>query len=252
MGETTVSGLLKAGDRTAQSAVRRLSAMPLSARDLVSDLPSPEPKRNAGSFDTIEEKASARTEELDRQCMALEATIADLRHQLRQAEENATRQSQAALERGRGEGKELAETSETVRIDALTASLARMEREQTEWLSDCEVLALQLTRAALARVLGGGENYAELISATLDRQFAQLKRELALGVRVSPIDFADAASLAELSAMHPGIPVRHDDDLASGECVIDLKLGQLDLGIPGQWQRLTSFFDELANEERPE
>jgi type III secretion protein L len=122
-----------------------------------------------------------------------------------------------------------------------------MEREQSDRLADCELLALQLARVALARILGERESYTDLVSAALGRQLAQLKRDLAVGARVSPLDFADPQSLAALAEAHAGIAVITDPDLAAGECVLDLKLGELDLGIPGQWQRLTGYFDELAD-----
>jgi flagellar assembly protein FliH len=247
-----VSGLLKAGDRTAQSAVRRLGAVPLAPRKPAAVPPAKTVDR---SFETDRREPSqrpgrnaARDEELDRQLMALEATVAELRHRLQEAEEEADTRAEEALERGLREGKEQAESGEKLRLEALRATLAEIAEAHRGRVGDCELLALQLALTALSRIFGECETRAELVSDTLAHHLTRLQRELVVGVRVSPEDFADDEALAELARAHGGIAVRPDGDLAAGECELDLKLGKIDIGLAGQWQRLSAYFDELASE----
>jgi flagellar assembly protein FliH len=247
-----VSGLLKAGDRTAQSAVRRLGAVPLAPRPAVvapSTPAAPEPEQVQAARGP--DRNSARTEELDRHCMALEAQIADLRHQLHEAEQAAETRIREALERGRDEGKEQAESGERLRLEALGNALGGIGREHGERLGDCELLALQLARTAMSRIFGEDEGrLAGQVSATLRHHLGRVQPELVVGVRVSPEDFPDEAGFAALAQEHRAVALRKDPDLASGECEIDLKLGRIDIGLAGQWQRLSAYFDELANEGR--
>ncbi len=245
-----MSGLLKAGDRTAQSAVRRLGAVPLTPRKpaavpSAAAIPVELEQREPGFRS---ERQAVRNEELDRQCMELEAEVAELRHRLKEAEEDAARRAEQALERGRREGKDAAESSEKQMLEALASALAEIGEEHRSRLNDCELLALQLARTAVSRIFGEAERPAELVSATLAHHLARMKPDLVVGVRVSPEDFRDADGLAALAQAHNGIAVHADGDLAAGECEINLKLGKIDIGLAGQWQRLSAYFDELADE----
>lgn len=243
-----MSGLLKAGDRTAQSAVRRLGAVPLAPRKPAVAAAVPAPELEQREPGPRPDRSAARNEELDRQCMELEAQVAELRHRLQEAGEAAKDGVEEALERGREEGRKQAESGEKQRLEALAEALTEIGQEHKTRLGDCELLALQLARTALSRIFGEHEALAGLVSATLAHHLAKVKPELVVGVRVSPEDFAGEAALETLTQAHGGIAVRADADLATGECEIDLKLGKIDIGLSGQWQRLSAYFDELANE----
>jgi len=251
-----VSGLLKAGDRSAQSAVQRLGAVPLALRKpATKTMPQPpEREQEAGprATDPTPERNAVHNEELDRQCMELEASVAELRHRLKQTEEDAEARIEKALDRGRQEGREEAESSERRRIEALEAALAAIRDEHRVRIGDCELLALQLARTAISRIFGEREDLAERVAATLAYHLAEVKHDLVVGVRVSSADFPDEGALSELARTHGEIVVRQDGDLAAGECEVDLKLGKIDLGLDGQWQRLSAFFDTLAQEDRRE
>lgn len=243
-----MSGLLKAGDRTAQSAVKRLGAVPLAPREPSPVLPAPERERREPEVRPGRE--AIRNDELDRQCMELEATIAELRHRLHETEAGVEARTAEALERGRQEGKAEAESGERLRLETLATALAEAGRELRARLDDCELLALQLARAAVARLFGKAEGPGELVSAALANHLTRVKPDLVVGIRVSPDDFPDEAALSTLAAGHGGLAVTADGNLESGECEIDLKLGKIDIGLGGQWERLSRYFDELANEER--
>ncbi len=233
-----MSGLLKAGDPAAMRAVRSLDAVPpATARGESNVAPShhfPEPP--------------ARDEALDRQCMELEGAIADLRHRIAQMEDEAGDREEAAFERGRQDGLDHAAGEEARRLELLGNALDKLQKDNGKFLADCELLALQLARTALGRIFGDEELNAGLVSATLAHHVASLQRDMLRQLRVSPRDFRRDDDLAALASRFPSLAVIVDETLGSGECVADLKLGTLDAGLAGQWQRLTEFFDRLAAE----
>lgn len=233
-----MSGLLKASDPAALRAVRPLDAIsPAAGRAESHIAPShvfPEPP--------------ARDEALDRQCMELEAAIADLRHRIAHMEDEAGEREDAAFERGRQDGLDHAAGEETRRLELLGNALDKLQKDNGKFLADCELLALQLARTALARIFGDEQLNAGLVTATLAHHIVSLQRDMLLQLRVSPRDFRRDDDLAALASRFPGLAVIADETLGSGECVADLKLGTLDVGLAGQWRRLSEFFDLLAAE----
>lgn len=226
-----MSGLLKAGDRSAQSAVRPLGVPATEAEPAALVLPS-----LPGADETA----------VDDYRSELEATIADLRQRLADAASDADEREDAAFERGRREGEDLATSEADKRLELLAAGIDAVLRAHEGRIAEYELLALQLARAALARVFGDEELQAQLVTQTVSRHVAALKRELVLGLRVSPRDFRSSEELAELAGRFSGLEIAQDETLDAGGCVLDLRLGVLDLGLRGQWQRLTAFFEQLA------
>jgi len=244
-----VSGVLKAGDGAALTAVRSLPVQPQAAPGHA--------MQGQGQGQAAERLPSHeapvpfldRAEELDRQCIELEAEIAELRHRLTQADPAAQQKEDAAYERGLEEGARRAHRTEDERTALAAKALDRLRQAHDGWLAEYELLALQLARTALGRVFGDERLQADLVAATLGNSLAAIRREMVVKARVSPLDFQDAAALAELSRRFPGIEITGDDGLRSGDCAVDLRLGQIDLGLEGQWGRLSAFFDTLAGEE---
>lgn len=233
--EQAVSGLFKAGDAHMQGALRPLEAALPAARQAEPfltrpDMPEPD-------------------EALDRQCIELEAAIVDLRHRIAQMETEADQREEAAFERGRQDGLDHVAGEENRRLDMLAASLERLQPTRERILADCETLALQLSRTALKRVFGEAELQADLLRATLTYHLSALQRDMVRQVRVSGRDFRSADDLATLGERFPGLAVIADDTLQPGDCKVDLRLGSLDIGLAGQWQRLSVYFDQLAQAE---
>lgn len=232
-----MSGLFKAGDARMSEAIRPLAQtchIPPRGTN-TSTLPFAEPPNAA--------------ETLDRQCIELEATIADLRNRIAEIEEEADRREDAAFERGRQDGLDHAAGEETDRLELLAASLDKLQNNNRKILAECEALAVQLARAALGGIFGDEALHADLVTATLTRHLSSLQRDMVRQLRVSSRDFRSAEELAKLTERFPGISVIYDETLASGECTADLLLGTLDAGLSGQWRRLGQFFDRLTEEE---
>ena len=251
-----MSGVLKAGDQLGQAMVRALPVplevqpaerTPFQSADFAAG-PGALHGFNANPDAVVE--MPGRAEELDRHCMELEASIADLRHQLAEADDDARTREDAAYAKGRKDGVELSVGEEEKRATLLGATLDKLRQAHAERLAEYELLALQLARAALGRIFGDQQLQAELLGATLDNHLSKIRRELILKVRLSPQDFGEEATDAYNSGRFAGLTIERDASLSSGDCEIDLRLGKIDLGLPGQWQRLCDYFDQLAQEEQ--
>ncbi|HZF46576.1 MAG TPA: FliH/SctL family protein, partial [Sphingomonadaceae bacterium] len=135
------------------------------------------------------------------------------------------------------------------RLDLLAASLEKLQPTRERLLADCEILALQLSRTALKRVFGEESLQADLLRATLTYHLSALQKDMVRQVRVSARDFRSIDDLAALGECFPGLTLIADETLEPGDCMVDLRLGALDIGLAGQWQRLSAFFDQLASSE---
>ncbi len=232
-----MSALLKAGDGQAQSAVRPLGS---AASDDLAGLVLP---ALPGAAARVEPSAA------ERKRIELEAELADLHRRLADARNDADAREDAAFARGRREGEDLATGETEKRLELLRSGLEALQQAHGERLAEYELLALQLARTALARLFGDESLRSELVAATVAHHLTATKRALVLGLRVSRRDFRAGEELDALAARFPGLDVTQDDALAAGDCVIDLRLGTIELGLPGQWQRLCGFFDALAERE---
>ncbi len=261
-----MSRLLKSGDPGAQARVTPLAARHSQVPEQVireaAPRPAPAwPRAKAGTLrpGTVERaqegppkppKARAPEARFEEERRVFESTIAELRQKLLKTQDNADAREEAAYERGVQEGLQAATSNDAKRNEMLREALKKVCETVYEQLSDCEQLALQLARVALARVFGQAENRAGQVADALGHRLGQLKRELVVAVAVSPEDFsAPCEQLAALSVDYPAVSIECDSNLASGECVARLALGTLVVGIPGQWHRLCEFFDSLATEE---
>jgi type III secretion protein L len=228
--------LLKASDASAQSAVRPLGISMPEEEGLTFKLPS-----LPGAKTIDQPREDERSE--------LEATIAALHQRLADAQSEADAREDAAFERGRHEGEDIATGETEKRLESLRKGLEALRQGHLDRLAEYELLTLQLARTALARLFGDESLHAELVAATVANQFVTAKRELVLGLRVSPRDFRSEEELRALVEHFPGLEIAQDETLEPGGCMLDLRLGTIDLGLPGQWQRLTAFFERLASGE---
>lgn len=248
-----MSGLLKADDPRVQSVRDLAYAIPFpssavhdGAKEIRDTNPQPDHDRHGEGLLIAE---PARVDHLHRQCTELEANIAELSRKLAEAEDDAQMREDAAYTRGRKDGVGLSAGEEDKRASALAAMLEKLQHTHSDRLAQYELLALQLARTALGRIFGDEQLHAELVAAAVSNQLSKIRRELVTKIRLSPeyLGFTSADPDVEHFA---GITVESDASLDADECEIDLHLGRIDLGLPGQWQRLGEFFDQLAEEER--
>ncbi len=268
--------LLKAHDGSAQASVvpigaKPVAALPESGRTTAPD-PNPGPRapvqsaRAPSGSDSpiaatgrlhsggeISLQASAKEDEQHsqaaRRCRELETIVAELREASIRAAEEADAREEAAYERGITEGREAAGRDEEKRCEILAEAAGLMRQDLAENLVSTEQLAVELAQASVAKILGASEDRSQQVCATLQHHISGLNRELILSIQVSPQDFGSAEQLASLKERCLAVPVEASDELSGGECRAILKLGTLDLGLPGQWQRLCEFFARLTDDE---
>lgn len=231
-----MSALLKAGDAAALAAVRPLDAPAMVSEDeaLVFEPVSSLIAVAAPAEPVVDERAE------------FEAVIAELRERLAAAEDAADAREDAAFERGRREGEDLATGETEKRLELLRKGVDELRHAHSERVAEYELLALQLAATALKRLFGDDSLRTELIAATVAQTLAATKRELVLRLTVSRRDFRSDDELRTLAEQFPGLEIAQDEALEAGGCVVHLRLGTIDLGLPGQWLRLSALFEELS------
>ncbi|KQN71174.1 hypothetical protein ASE90_16080 [Sphingomonas sp. Leaf67] len=147
---------------------------------------------------------------------------------------------EAGLAEGRKVGIASVDRSERERVDLLAKGLAEEATRLSDRLQALDGLAAALARACLDRVFARPEAMAAMVGNALDHRLALLRDRTGLTVRVSGADFTDAAALAGRGE------VTIDPDLPAGACRIGVRLGRIDLDVPGQWAVIARALDEMA------
>jgi type III secretion protein L len=177
----------------------------------------------------------ARVAELERE---LTSIAADLPEKLKQAREEGA-------EAAREERTEAEDRALEALADALEAARASWEARLSSW----ESAACGIAKAALEQVFADAGKSAELVEAAIARQLDRLGASSLVGIRVSQDDFADDARLARTAkSLGAGLELKRDPTISSGDCVIDLKLGHMDVAPGAQWQRLAALLERLERE----
>lgn len=180
--------------------------------------------------------ASLRTERdlCAKRVKALEAEMID-----------AVRDAQAAgLDLGRAEAASRADEAVQHLQQSLVGGLARLAADE----ASLETLAVEIARAALAKVLAEPADPARLVEAAIRRQLAHLNTEMLIRVEVAGADFPDPERLAQLAKEVGGgrVQVLANRALPSGDCRLKLTLGEVEIGLPQQWRRLTAVLDRYV------
>jgi len=176
----------------------------------------------------------------------LRARIAALEAASAEAEERHARD----LERARAEGAEAAleersdrdERALALLREAIGTATAGWEARLASW----DGVATGLARAILSAVFADSDQCSGMVQACIARKLATLKTSAIVRIRVSPLDFTDADALDLLGRTIPeGLELAADPGLGSGECLIDLRLGHVDLSLDSQWREIAQFLDSL-------
>lgn len=182
----------------------------------------------------------SEADRLGERIKALEAEIAEAERRLpdllAEARADARREAFAKVER-----------DDALKLDAYRDGMDRALGQWAECLATLDRLAADLSMDILERVFGDDERRTELVTAALKRRLRDLDTGSLVGLRVSPEDFPGGDMIAQLkAALGSSVEVSADDSLETGECAIDLTLGQIDAGPGAQWRRVRAFLDELG------
>ncbi len=251
-----MNALLKAHDRDALADVQSFRASrphgshasqsPISAGEESDRQPETHGHRETGAA-----RAAAAPAAGDPGIERLETQLAALQEELKQAKAKGEARVAEAFERGKLQGGQEAEKNAQAALEKLSAALESAQAEFSEGFERFEGLALQIAQTALARVLGDSSQFAEMVSEAVRHQLAGIDRALVAGLRVSPCDFPDGDAGAACASRFDRLEVTVDPDLAAGECVIDLRMGAIDVSIGKQWSRLSALLERLAMEGAP-
>jgi flagellar biosynthesis/type III secretory pathway protein FliH len=227
-----MSDLIKAHDAATISArVRPLPEEPLSR--------VPEPQPDLGpppELISLRHKVEALALEVERRNAQIARLEDDVQRAWREGESEGRKSERHDIDERRAD--ELA---------ALRQGIERALVQFGDQFSRLDRFAVLAAREGLANVLGDPSRYIELAAPVIRRQLEQIELESLVCVLVSSDDFANPLELAELSKAigRRGVEIKIGDDLAAGECRIDLVLGALEAGVVQQWARLRSTLGEL-------
>lgn len=176
---------------------------------------------------------------IDPEIEALRRENEDLVKALAEAEANAITEAEGAYARGKADAEATFERDEAKRLKALEAALTELVKQGRSQFKHIERLALLLCETSLEQVFGAERDLKDLSARALARQMRGLRRETILAVRVSESDFCDGRELAALE-QRLGIGGSHirlesDANLKSGDSVIQLRLGHVELSLPEHW-----------------
>lgn len=218
-----MNGVIKSGDPDTNGAVRSLFAAPRTPPASHADL---------------------RIEALERELAEARAVITRLEKDLKLSAETGKAERLEALQEGIAEGLKRAEDQNEQLRQRLDAAATEASSALAEATGTLTLLASDVTTLALSRIVGDPSAYRDLIAATVKRTVSHLVTDAEIVIEVSAEDFPDGD--VSLLAIDVG-PTRRVESLAglpSGACRLRLLLGTIDLGLPGQLDRLR---DRLAS-----
>jgi len=207
---------------------------PVAARRAVMSFPA-ERAAKPSDQEVREAALAARIAELEAEIAGIEAALPD--HLARARDEGA----QAALaDRSDAEAKAL----EQLRAAAAAALDGWRDR-----LKCWEGLSVGLARAVLEKVFLDSAAQGGRIESAIARRLQRLDSASLVRVRVSGADFSSSNRFSALTrALGPNLEVIADPALESGACIIDLALGEIEVGPNAQWIRIEALLDSLEQE----
>jgi flagellar biosynthesis/type III secretory pathway protein FliH len=176
---------------------------------------------------------------LERENFELREAIATLRS-------DAQEQVLAAREQGRIEGAEVAQRDYAVEAAAIAKTAEAAAAGFGGFLSTIEEMSVVIAHAALSKMFDQPERHSEFVGSLIKRQVLELQGQTIVSIHVSGSDFPDEESL-RMAARDGGNPdLTVDGDLPAGACLIKLKLGEIDIGLPTQWNALSKLLLETV------
>jgi flagellar biosynthesis/type III secretory pathway protein FliH len=178
---------------------------------------------------------------LQQELAARDETVAQLREDV----DDAYKRGQSeGLKRGEAQ----AETLERERLDLLGQTSAKALADLKLSLASTERIAALLTHQCLDKLFGETASYGEIVHALVRAQLDRLEKEAVLSVAVSKADFPDEEALQALSVATGlgAMILSAQDDMLGGGCVMQLRLGQLDIGLDQQWGSLRDLLQDIA------
>lgn len=141
---------------------------------------------------------------------------------------------------------------EAQRTEAHVQLEAGLDRALEQWsakLDEVNRLAVMIASVGLERLLLCPEGHLSTLTALIAAQVRALDQSSLLRIKVSPEDFSDSDALAELalSCAIGAVVIEQAADLTAGDCIIQLTLGSIDVGLNQQWSAIRALLETHAN-----
>jgi type III secretion protein L len=233
-----MSSLIKSGDSRDLTVVRPFNPNPPPVLAVVS------PDQGVVCLDEEKERLHRQVEHLENELSKREAAIAALRADVMRA-----------FADGKSEGRDLglaeAEDRQSERHALLESALNKAHVELTGRLASLDRLALLLAQECLEIILGDRSARSELLHRILELHISRLDKSMLVAIELSPEDFDDQRTLTELPVQLgvPSVKVHTNPDIPSGGCVMNLRLGRMDVGLNQQWSAVRDLLGDLARPE---
>lgn len=175
--------------------------------------------------------------------------IERLRLQATIAEAEQKKAIKASFEDGKKEGLAQSVKDDAQALSLLKSSLANLDEEMSSQLKQVDLIALAIAQAALRKIFENKSNYSELVGALISSHVAQMRSDMICEVVVSASDFPDPVMLDNLKSdlgIKESIAVRAQNNMETGCCRLDLRLGYIDFSLTDYWDDLCFLFSDLA------
>lgn len=179
----------------------------------------------------------------------LEARVAALEAEIAEASEGLPQLLEIARKDGAREALKSRSDVDEKKLEQLGIGISKAIANWAERLASLEGFSATITRSVLEAVFADSTDRCRAIESALRRRLDHLDAQSIVQVRVSSEDFSSAEALEVLTTeLGAKLSIVGDPKLKSGECVLDLKLGHMDVGPAGQWLRIAQFLDRLERE----
>ncbi len=225
-----MSGIIKSGNVTDLSLVRPLSALPVA------------------TLAVFKSREDADRDHLRQRIAALDAEVRERNEAIQALRSDVERAYLEGKEEGRSAGSAQAEDRQAERLSLLDSGIRAALAKLSENVKALDRLAVLLAQDCLDILLGSSADRTDLVRRIITAQVGHLERSMLLDIEVSREDFPDEESLVAV-ARKVGVPsnmLTVGPGLSSGDCMINLRLGRLNVGLRQQWGALKDLLSEMA------
>jgi len=181
----------------------------------------------------------------DERIALLRQEVAQLQAAARQATAAQDARIADAVAQAESRARDAIRRDDAARTAALEKALVAARAALDERLALLDRLAPALARGVLERLFAATEDGATLVEAMIARRLDAFRRGAVVAVAISAAD-VDETALAGLGARLNGVAVRHDAQLAGGQCRIEARSETLSLDLSTEWAALAATLDAMA------
>lgn len=206
--------------------------------------------QNLGEQLLAHANVSSKESEITRALALLQKENDELRATIKQAEIDTKKAVFEAKNEGAKAAKLTFERDEKKALASLKDGITNAHIVMERKLQKVDVLSLAMTQAVLDNVFHPADGYREIVSHMIDAQMKGLKQKSILSINVSINDFPQQEHLDDLSKQlaRKTIDIYADPELDAGECIIELRIGQLEFSATSHWKALVLAFKMMSAE----